>query len=57
MMRSTYTVAELPISRAAFDEIARLLRESGIYDGQFMEDELIDMSGLAISPQPEPDDA
>jgi hypothetical protein len=50
VIRSTHTVAELEISRAAYDEIAQKLRAAG-YDHVF-DGELIDMTGIGLTPGP-----
>lgn len=46
----THTYAELEISKAAYDEIADKLRRAG-YDHVF-NGEVIDMHGLALTPEP-----
>jgi hypothetical protein len=43
----TYTIATLTVSKAAYDEIALLLRAAG-YDHVFMADSTIDMSGIGL---------
>lgn len=48
MPRQTHTVAELPLSPSAYDEIAAALRAAG-YDHVFLEDGLIDMSGIGVT--------
>jgi hypothetical protein len=47
----THTFAELEVTRATYDEIARKLRAAG-YDHAFGTDGLIDMHGIAISSKP-----
>lgn len=54
-MRATHTYALLPVSRAAFDEIAGKLKDAG-YDHSLDHDRedklmLIDMHGLALVPE------
>ena len=44
---ATYTIATLTVSKAAYDEIAVLLRAAG-YDHVFMSDGTIDMSGIGL---------
>jgi hypothetical protein len=51
-IRTTHTLATLGLSRAAYDEIARKLREAG-YEDRF-DDGLIDMSGIGILPPADP---
>lgn len=51
-MRTTHTVARLPISQAAFDEIKRLLLAAG-YAYQFLSEDSIDMTGIAVEPKKE----
>lgn len=56
-LRSTYTVAGLELSRAAYDEIAKKLRAAG-YDHCFsVEDgrEMIDMTHIGVMPEKEGD--
>lgn len=56
MPRSTYTFATLPISPAAYTEIATRLRDAG-YDHAFTEadgQEAIDMHGIALTTLPKP---
>jgi len=54
MPRQTHTYAELELSQAAYDEIARKLRDAG-YDHSFMHSEdvngapTIDMHGIGIT--------
>jgi hypothetical protein len=48
----THTYAILKLSRAAYDEIAEKLRAAS-YDHAF-DGELIDMHGLAVSPEDPP---
>jgi hypothetical protein len=50
-MRTTYSVAEMPISQAAYDEIAGYLRNGG-YDHAFMSNGMIDMDGIGLSVNP-----
>lgn len=52
-MSYTYTYALLPLSRAAYDEIAAKLRAAG-YDQAFHEDDIIDMHGIAVQPEGSP---
>jgi len=62
MTRSTYTYAVLEVSDAAYQEIAKKLRDAG-YHGSFQKDggkECIDMHGIAlksskVEPQGEPE--
>lgn len=46
-LRQTHTVVELGVSPAAYDEIAKKLRDAG-YDHVFFEEGLIDLTGIAI---------
>ena len=48
----SYTYVTMEISRTAYDEIARLMREAG-YDSAF-DDDAIDMHGIALLPAPIP---
>lgn len=48
MIRSTYTLAELQLSPAAYTEIANKLLAAG-YDHVFIENGMIDMSQLGIT--------
>lgn len=54
MTRSTYTYAVLEISDAAFEEIAKLLKDAG-YDHAFHKERnghiVIDMHGIAVGKQ------
>jgi hypothetical protein len=43
----SYTIATLTVSKAAYDEIAILLRAAG-YDHVFMTDDTIDMTGIGL---------
>lgn len=47
-LRQTHTYAELEVSAAAYDEIAKLLRTAG-YHQAFMEDGTIDMHGIGLT--------
>jgi hypothetical protein len=47
----THAVTVLLISQAAFSEIAEKLRAAG-YDHVFMPDNAIDLSGIALVPDP-----
>jgi hypothetical protein len=47
-IRQTHTYAELELSAAAYEEIARKLREAG-YDHAFMDDGAIDMHGIGVT--------
>lgn len=47
-VRQTHTYAELELSKAAYDEIAKKLRDAG-YDHAFMEDGTIDMHGIGVT--------
>jgi hypothetical protein len=47
-LRQTHTYAELEVSKAAYDEIAVLLRRAG-YNHVFMEDGTIDMHGIGLT--------
>ena len=49
-IRQTHTYVELEISRAAWDEIAGQLRAAG-YGHAFVDEETIDMSGIAVKPE------
>jgi len=49
----THTVAELEIRGADYARIRKLLKEAG-YDHCFLEDGLIDMTGIGIVPGPDP---
>lgn len=51
----TYTLAGLELSRAAYDEIAQKLRVAG-YDHAFLEDGMIDMTHIGVTPAPGPSD-
>ena len=44
---ATHTIATLTVSKAAYDEIAILLRGAG-YDHVFMVDGTIDMTGIGL---------
>lgn len=48
-MRTTYTYALLPVSKATYDEIAGKLRVAG-YDHVFDQEGVINLHGLAIGP-------
>lgn len=48
----TYTVVILEVSQSAYDEIAEKLRAAS-YDQAFMSDGGIDMTHIAIKPEPE----
>lgn len=48
-LRQTHTYAVLEVSRLAFDEIAKKLREAE-YDHAF-HDDVIDMHGIALAPE------
>lgn len=54
-MRSTYTYAKLPLSQAAYDEIATKLRNAG-YDHAFMKNGTIDMHGIGVCPDGKEED-
>ena len=43
----SHTVARLEVSSSTYNEIKKLLEDAG-YDHAFIEDEMIDMSGIAI---------
>jgi len=45
----TYTFAELHVSQSTYDEISGMLRTAG-YHHAFLESQVVDMHGLAISP-------
>lgn len=47
MIRQTHTYAVLEVSKEAFNEIKKKLREAG-YDHAFIDD-VIDMHGIALS--------
>ena len=47
VIRQTHTYVELEVSKAAYDEIAALLRDVD-YDHVFMNDGAIDMHGIAL---------
>lgn len=47
MSRTTHTLADLPLSAAAYEEIATALRAAG-YSHAFLEGGRIDMSGIAV---------
>lgn len=51
-LRATYTVATLDVPPTYFDFIAQKLKEAG-YGHAFMEEHLIDMSGVALTPNPD----
>lgn len=46
-MRTTHTLATLEVSKEAYEEIAAKLKEAG-YDHAFLEDGLIDMTGIGL---------
>jgi hypothetical protein len=48
--RTTHTYATLEVSRAAYDEIRKKLEDAG-YQHAFHEDGLIDMHGIALTPE------
>lgn len=50
--RTTHTVVTLGLSRAAYDEVARKLREAG-YEHCF-DGDLIDMTGIGVIPPADP---
>ena len=50
----THTIAELEISELAYNEIARRLKAVEIYDHIFLDDGVIDMSGIGLK-QEHPD--
>lgn len=54
MTKQTYTIAELELSPAAYDEIATKLRAAG-YDHAFGPDGTLDMSGIGVVRGPGPD--
>jgi hypothetical protein len=49
----THTVATLAVSLGAYDEIAALLRAAG-YGHAFVDDGVIDMSGIGLVPPEAP---
>jgi len=57
VLRTTYTYAELVVSKECYDEVMRLLMEAG-YDHAFHTESpgkvLIDMHGIALSRNPDP---
>lgn len=53
-MRSTHTYAILEVSQQCYDEIAAKLRAAG-YDHAFGTDGTIDMQGIGLSPEEEPE--
>lgn len=50
----THTYAILEVSRATFEEIAQKLKAAG-YDEAFIEIDVIDMHGIAVSPIASPE--
>jgi hypothetical protein len=48
----SHTNAVLPVSQRTFDEIKSKLQEAG-YSGSIVNDNYIDMHGLAVQPIPE----
>lgn len=52
-LRQTHTYALLPISQAAWDEIAAKLRDAG-YRHAFKVGDVIDMHGIAVLPDGAP---
>jgi hypothetical protein len=48
VIRTTYTLAELELSPAAYEEIAAKLLDAG-YDHAFSPEGMIDMSGIGIT--------
>lgn len=53
---TTHTYATLEVSKAAYDEIRKKLEDAG-YQHAFHEDGLIDMHGIALTPEPADDGA
>lgn len=53
-MKQTRTYALLEISFAAYQEIAKKLKDAG-YDHAFMKNGHIDMHGIAVSSAPHPE--
>jgi hypothetical protein len=49
-MRVSHTYVELPLSRAAFEEIKAKLKAAA-YGHAFIDDQTIDMHGLAVVPE------
>jgi len=47
-IRQTHTIVEMDVSQQAYDEIRAKLEEAG-YDHVFMEDGVIDMTGIGIT--------
>ena len=52
-MTASYTFVTLQVPQAMFDFIAQHIREAG-YHQAILEDSLLDMRGLALSPDPLP---
>lgn len=52
-LRTTHTLATLPLSAPAYAEIAAALREAG-YDHAFGEEGVIDMQGIGVVREPQP---
>jgi len=48
-MRSTHTLAIMAVCQSTWDEIAGLLKKAG-YDHAFLEDSMLDMTGIALQP-------
>lgn len=48
-LRQTHTYVTMDISRSAWEEIAAKMLEAG-YDHVFMDDDEIDMHGIAVKP-------
>lgn len=48
MPRSTYTLAELEVSEAAYKEIEAAFKAAG-YDHVFLNDGMIDMTGIGLT--------
>lgn len=54
MIRSTHTLAELQISEAAYKEIEAAFKAAQ-YDHVFLDDGMIDMTGIGLTIKPKPE--